>query len=163
LGPRVGKTEIAPPGASRGCPFIKVEASKYTEVGYSDGTWNQWSVILSRLPSTRSERKNSTKSRPRRAGRGRTRTRSAASAGASSRGRHSGRRDCRAREQTQRTREKLRLQLREGKLDSAWSTWKSRARYPSFEIISTKRVEEMDVNIRTCFPACWPAEEKTQK
>ena len=35
IGPTgVGKTEIAPPRALTSAPFIKVEASKFTEVGY---------------------------------------------------------------------------------------------------------------------------------
>src|SRR5208337_3184382 len=53
------------------------------------------------------------------------------------------------REQTKRTREKLRAQLREGKLDQRMVDLEVRERaMPSFEIISNQGIEEMDVNIK---------------
>jgi len=47
IGPTgVGKTEIARRLAKLdNSPFIKVEASKFTEVGYWGGTSNRWSAI----------------------------------------------------------------------------------------------------------------------
>src|SRR6516162_2280686 len=58
------------------------------------------------------------------------------------------------REQTKRTREKLRAQLREGKLDQRMVDLEVRERaMPSFEIISNQGIEEMDVNLRTCSAA----------
>ena len=53
------------------------------------------------------------------------------------------------REQTKRTREKLRAQLREGKLDQRMVDLEVRERaMPSFEIISNQGIEEMDVNVK---------------
>jgi ATP-dependent HslUV protease ATP-binding subunit HslU len=53
------------------------------------------------------------------------------------------------REQTKRTREKLRAQLREGKLDQRMVDLEVRERaMPSFEIISNQGIEEMDVNLK---------------
>ena len=52
-----------------------------------------------------------------------------------------------ASESQSRTREKLRQQLREGKLDDRQVEIETRERnFPSFEIISNQGVEEMDVN-----------------
>src|SRR5437016_4949811 len=52
-----------------------------------------------------------------------------------------------------RTREKLRQQLREGKLDERMVELEVRERnFPSFEIISNQGVEEMDVNIKDMLP-----------
>jgi len=53
------------------------------------------------------------------------------------------------REQIKRTREKLRAQLREGKLDQRMVDLEVRERsMPSFEIISNQGIEEMDVNVK---------------
>nr|MBA3913368.1 AAA family ATPase [Terriglobales bacterium] len=52
-----------------------------------------------------------------------------------------------------RTREKLRQQLREGKLDDRTVEIEVRERnFPSFEIISNQGVEEMDVNLKDMLP-----------
>ena len=54
IGPTgVGKTEIARRLAQlAGAPFIKVEASKFTEVGYVGATWSRWCATSWRAPST---------------------------------------------------------------------------------------------------------------
>src|SRR4051794_16293799 len=52
-----------------------------------------------------------------------------------------------------RTREKLRQQLREGKLDDRLVELEVREKsFPAFEIISNQGVEEMDVNIKDMLP-----------
>jgi len=68
------------------------------------------------------------------------------------------------REQIQRTREKLRVQLREGKLDQRMVDLEVRERaMPSFEIISNQGVEEMDVNLKDMLSRLLrAAEEKAQ-
>src|SRR5256712_2203037 len=63
-----------------------------------------------------------------------------------------------------RTREKLRQQLREGKLDERMVELEVRERnFPSFEIISNQVVEEMDVNIKDMLPNIFGQRTKKRK
>jgi len=63
-----------------------------------------------------------------------------------------------------RTREKLRQQLREGKLDERIVEIEVRERnFPSFEIISNQGVEEMDVNIKDMLPNIFGQRSKKRK
>jgi ATP-dependent HslUV protease ATP-binding subunit HslU len=63
-----------------------------------------------------------------------------------------------------RTREKLRQQLREGKLDERTVEIETRERnFPSFEIISNQGVEEMDVNIKDMLPNIFGQRTKKRK
>src|SRR6266536_627588 len=63
-----------------------------------------------------------------------------------------------------RTREKLRQQLREGKLDDRMVEIEVRERnFPSFEIISNQGVEEMDVNIKDMLPNIFGQRTKKRK
>ena len=63
-----------------------------------------------------------------------------------------------------RTREKLRQQLREGKLDERMVEIDVRERnFPSFEIISNQGVEEMDVNIKDMLPNIFGQRTKKRK
>ena len=63
-----------------------------------------------------------------------------------------------------RTREKLRTQLREGKLDERMVEIDVRERnFPSFEIISNQGVEEMDVNIKDMLPNIFGQRSKKRK
>jgi ATP-dependent HslUV protease ATP-binding subunit HslU len=63
-----------------------------------------------------------------------------------------------------RTREKLRQQLREGKLDDRTVEIEVRERnFPSFEIISNQGVEEMDVNIKDMLPNIFGSRTKKRK
>jgi ATP-dependent HslUV protease ATP-binding subunit HslU len=63
-----------------------------------------------------------------------------------------------------RTREKLRQQLREGKLDERIVEIDVRERnFPSFEIISNQGVEEMDVNIKDMLPNIFGQRTKKRK
>jgi ATP-dependent HslUV protease ATP-binding subunit HslU len=68
------------------------------------------------------------------------------------------------REQTQRTREKLRAQLREGKLDQRMVDLEVRERaMPSFEIISNQGIEEMDVNLKDMLSGFFGQQKKKRK
>jgi len=69
------------------------------------------------------------------------------------------------REQTQRTREKLRTQLREGKLDQRMVDLEVRERaMPSFEIVSNQGVEEMDIGkIQDMFSGMFGQQKKKRK
>src|SRR5260221_1572686 len=63
-----------------------------------------------------------------------------------------------------RTREKLRQQLREGKLDESMVELEVRERStPAFEIISNQGVEEMDINIKDMLPNIFGQRTKKRK
>jgi ATP-dependent HslUV protease ATP-binding subunit HslU len=63
-----------------------------------------------------------------------------------------------------RTREKLRQQLREGKLDDRMVELEVREKsFPAFEIISNQGVEEMDVNIKDMLPNIFGQRSKKRK
>ncbi|HEV3038588.1 MAG TPA: ATP-dependent protease ATPase subunit HslU [Candidatus Angelobacter sp.] len=65
---------------------------------------------------------------------------------------------------TSRTREKLRQQLREGKLDERMVELDVRERsMPAFEIISNQGVEEMDINIKEMLPNIFGQRTKRRK
>jgi ATP-dependent HslUV protease ATP-binding subunit HslU len=67
-------------------------------------------------------------------------------------------------ESSSRTREKLRQQLREGKLDDRTVEIDVRERnFPSFEIISNQGVEEMDVNLKDMLPNLFGQRTKKRK
>jgi ATP-dependent HslUV protease ATP-binding subunit HslU len=155
IGPTgVGKTEIARRLARlAGCPFVKVEASKYTEVGYvgRDVESMVRDLVETSIDMVREEKLDEVADRAEQAAEERvldlllppspppvagTSEMEAAA----------------QREQSQRTREKLRTQLREGKLDQRMVDLEVRERsMPSFEIISNQGVEDMDVNMKDMF------------
>ncbi len=63
-----------------------------------------------------------------------------------------------------RTREKFRQQLREGRLDTRVVEMEVRERnFPSFEIITNQGVEEMDVNLKDMMPGLFGGRTKTRK
>jgi ATP-dependent HslUV protease ATP-binding subunit HslU len=67
-------------------------------------------------------------------------------------------------ESSTRTREKLRQQLREGKLDDRMVEIDVRERnFPSFEILTNQGVEEMDVNIKDMLPNIFGQRTKKRK
>jgi len=167
IGPTgVGKTEIARRLARlAGCPFIKVEASKYTEVGYvgRDVESMVRDLVETSIDMIREEKLDEVADRAEQAAEERVLDlllppppppapgipESEASA---------------QREQNQRTREKLRVQLREGKLDQRMVDLEVRERaMPSFEIISNQGVEEMGVNIQDMLSGMFGQQKKKRK
>ncbi len=67
-------------------------------------------------------------------------------------------------ESSSRTREKLRQQLREGKLDDRMVEIDVREKnFPSFEILTNQGVEEMDVNIKDMLPNIFGQRTKKRK
>jgi len=167
IGPTgVGKTEIARRLARlAGCPFIKVEASKYTEVGYvgRDVESMVRDLVETAIDMIREEKLDEVADRAEQAAEERVLDlllplspppapgTSEADAAAQ-------------REQSQRTREKLRAQLREGKLDQRMVDLEVRERMmPSFEIISNQGVEEMDVNIKDMLSGMFGQQKKKRK
>ena len=152
IGPTgVGKTEIARRLARlAGCPFVKVEASKYTEVGYvgRDVESMVRDLVETAIDMVREEKLDEVAERAEQTAEERIldlllppspRLDIAAPPGA----------EAAQREQEKRTRDKLRGQLREGKLDQRMVEVEVRERnMPAFEIISNQGVEEMDINIK---------------
>src|SRR5687768_12767431 len=68
------------------------------------------------------------------------------------------------REQAQRTREKLREQLREGRLDHKQVEIDVRERsFPSFEIIAGSSVEEIDINMKDMLPGLFQGRMKKRR
>jgi len=68
------------------------------------------------------------------------------------------------REQAQRTREKLREQLRDGRLDQKQVEIDVRERsFPSFEIIAGSSVEEVDINVKDMLPGLFQGRTKKRR
>jgi ATP-dependent HslUV protease ATP-binding subunit HslU len=155
IGPTgVGKTEIARRLARlAGCPFVKVEASKYTEVGYvgRDVESMVRDLVETSIDMVREEKLDEVADRAEQTAEERVLDLLLPPSSPPAQG-TSEAELAQQREQTQRTREKLRAQLREGKLDQRMVDLEVRERaMPSFEIISNQGVEEMDVNIKDMF------------
>jgi ATP-dependent HslUV protease ATP-binding subunit HslU len=174
IGPTgVGKTEIARRLAKlANSPFLKVEASKFTEVGYVGRDVESMirDLVEIAIDMIRGEKLEdvadkaelnaeerlldillppSPPSRP---------AESSASGGVVIDG------GTGLTEPSSRTREKLRQQLREGKLDDRMVEIETRERnFPSFEIISNQGVEEMDVNIKDMLPNIFGQRTKKRK
>ena len=167
IGPTgVGKTEIARRLARlAGCPFVKVEASKYTEVGYvgRDVESMVRDLVEMSIDMVREEKLDEVAERAEQAAEERVLDvllpPPPPSAPATSES------DAAAqREQNQRTREKLRAQLREGKLDQRMVDLEVRERMmPSFEVISNQGVEEMDVNFKEMLSGMFGQQKKKRK
>src|SRR5262249_18501626 len=170
IGPTgVGKTEIARRLARlAGCPFVKVEASKYTEVGYvgRDVESMVRDLVEASIDMVREEKLDEVADRAEQAAEERVldlllppSPPPAATPGGVTEAESASQR-----EQNQRTREKLRAQLREGKLDQRMVDIEVRERaMPSFEIISNQGVEEMDNNIRDMLSGMFGQQKKKRK
>jgi len=167
IGPTgVGKTEIARRLARlAGCPFVKVEASKYTEVGYvgRDVESMVRDLVETSIDMIREEKLDEVADRAEQAAEERVLDLLLPPPPPPAPGTAEG--DLAAqREQTQRTRDKLRAQLREGKLDLRMVDLEVRERaMPSFEIISNQGIEEMDVNLKDMLSGFFGQQKKKRK
>jgi ATP-dependent HslUV protease ATP-binding subunit HslU len=174
IGPTgVGKTEIARRLAKlANSPFLKVEASKFTEVGYvgRDVESMVRDLVEIAIDNVREEKLEDVADKaelnaeerlldillppsppPRPDG-------SSSSGGVVIDG------STALTESSSRTREKLRQQLREGKLDERMVEIDVRERnFPSFEILTNQGVEEMDVNIKDMLPNIFGQRTKKRK
>ena len=173
IGPTgVGKTEIARRLAKlANSPFLKVEASKFTEVGYVGRDVESMirDLVEIAIEMVREEKLEDVSDkaelnaeerlldillppatqRPADGSNGGLVLEGTTSSGG---------------ESQSRTREKLRQQLREGKLDDRTVEIDVRERnFPSFEIISNQGVEEMDVNIKDMIPNIFGQRTKKRK
>ena len=153
IGPTgVGKTEIARRLARLAqSPFIKVEASKFTEVGYvgRDVESMVRDLVELAVDMVREERLVEVREKAQQNAEERLLDLllpPIQPVGANE--------DARAaREFAQRTREKFREQLREGRLDNRAVEVDVREKmFPSFEIVAGSSVEEIDINIKDMLP-----------
>jgi ATP-dependent HslUV protease ATP-binding subunit HslU len=155
IGPTgVGKTEIARRLAKlANSPFLKVEASKFTEVGYvgRDVETMIRDLVEISIDMVRNEKLEEVADKADANAEERILDLLLPSTpGPSTPGDEAARA---ATEQWNRTREKLRAQLREGKLDDRTVEIEVKERnFPAFEIISNQGIEEMDINIKDILP-----------
>jgi ATP-dependent HslUV protease ATP-binding subunit HslU len=154
IGPTgVGKTEIARRLAKLAqSPFIKVEASKFTEVGYVGRDVESMIRDLTEIAVelVREERTAEVREKAKMAAEERVLDLLLPPLPAGSDYDDNA---AAVREQAQRTREKLREQLREGRLDHKQLEIDVRERsFPSFEIIAGSSVEEVDINVKDMLP-----------
>ncbi len=152
IGPTgVGKTEIARRLARlAGCPFVKVEASKYTEVGYvgRDVESMVRDLVENSIDMVREEKLDEVADRAEQAAEERLLDLLLPS-GAPPPPTGDAAAEAQRQEQISRTREKLRAQFRDAKLDQRIVEVEVRERsMPAFEIVSSQGVEEMDINVR---------------
>ena len=166
IGPTgVGKTEIARRLARlAGCPFVKVEASKYTEVGYvgRDVESMVRDLVETSIDMVREEKLDEVADRAEQSAEERLLDLLLPSAPVNIEGGAAA--EAQRREQVQRTRDKLRAQLREGKLDQRLVEVEVRERsVPSFEIISNQGVEEMDINVKDMLSGMFGQQKKKRK
>ena len=150
IGPTgVGKTEIARRLAKLAqSPFIKVEASKFTEVGYvgRDVESMVRDLVELAVDMVREERRAEVHEKARAAAEERVLDLLLPPLPAAS---EYDEQASSIRDQASRTREKLREQLREGRLDHKTLEIDVRDRsFPSFEIIAGSSVEEVDINVK---------------
>ena len=173
IGPTgVGKTEIARRLARlAGCPFVKVEASKYTEVGYVGRDVESMirDLVETAIDMVREEKLDEVAERAEQAAEERLLDLllppSPAPVESDSPALRSPRcADDRCAATTDRTREKLRAQLREGKLDQRMVEVEVRERaMPAFEIVSNQGIEEMDINVKDMLSGFFGQQKKKRK
>jgi ATP-dependent HslUV protease ATP-binding subunit HslU len=166
IGPTgVGKTEIARRLARlAGCPFVKVEASKYTEVGYvgRDVESMVRDLVETAIDMVREEKLDEVAERAEQSAEDRLLDLLLPPSPISSDTTPAA--EIQRREQVARTREKLRAQLREGKLDQRMVEVEVRERQlPSFEIITNQGVEEMDINVKDMLSGMFGQQKKKRK
>jgi ATP-dependent HslUV protease ATP-binding subunit HslU len=187
IGPTgVGKTEIARRLAKlTNSPFLKVEASKFTEVGYvgRDVESIVRDLVEIAIDMVREEKMEEVEDKAELAAEDRlidlllppTPTAATAAAAVHEPGSnviqlpattsqddsHS---EDKPGEREQRTREKLRQQFREGKLDERTVELDVRDRnQPSFEVITNQGSEEMDINLKDMLPGLFGQRTKKRK
>ena len=167
IGPTgVGKTEIARRLARLAqSPFLKVEASKFTEVGYVGRDVESMVRDLVEIAVTlvRDERQAEVREKARQAAEERLLDLLLPPAPTSTFGEGSHEARTTAEQQTS-TREKLREQLRAGKLDTKTVEVEVRDRgMPSFEILSGSSVEEIGLNLRDMLPGVFQGKTRRRR
>src|SRR5579859_2272201 len=168
IGPTgVGKTEIARRLAKlANSPFLKVEASKFTEVGYvgRDVESMVRDLVEIAIDMVREEKLEEVAEKAELNAEERLLDLLLPAAPAQPQPTAGFALATEDSDSTSRTREKLRQQLREGKLDERVVELEVRERsMPAFEIISNQGVEEMDINIKEMLPNIFGQRTKRRK
>jgi ATP-dependent HslUV protease ATP-binding subunit HslU len=168
IGPTgVGKTEIARRLARlAGSPFLKVEASKFTEVGYVGRDVESMirDLVEIAIDMLREERLEDVAEKAEELAESRLLDLLLPPPPAPSSTSPAGFALPADGDSSSRSREKIRQQLREGALDEKIVELEVRERnMPAFEIISNQGVEEMDINIKDMLPNIFGQRTKRRK
>ncbi len=172
IGPTgVGKTEIARRLAKlTNSPFLKVEASKFTEVGYVGRDVESMirDLVEIAIDMVREEKLEDVSDKAELNAEERLLDLLLPSPAPSRSGGDGGSgvviEGSTLAESSSRTREKLRQQLREGRLDDRMVELDVREKsFPAFEIVSNQGVEEMDINIKDMLPNIFGQRTKKRK
>lgn len=167
IGPTgVGKTEIARRLAKlAGAPFLKVEASKFTEVGYVGRDVESMIRDLMELSMNmvKTEHMGKVQEKAQVLAEDRVldlllpppRSPKGTDKGTDSEGEE--------KEQYKDTRERLRKQLREGKLDSRYVDIEVREKMMPFGVISNVGMEELEINLKEMLGSFLPEKSKRKK
>ena len=153
IGPTgVGKTEIARRLARLAdAPFIKVEASKFTEVGYVGRDVESIVRDLTEVAVHMVREEKTAEIRDRAKARTEQRLVELLMPPLPDR-------------EAEETRGKLRMLLREGKLDDRLVEVEVADKtFPSFEIVTNQGVEEMDINVKEMLPGLFGSKKKRRK
>jgi len=166
IGPTgVGKTEIARRLAKlANSPFLKVEASKFTEVGYVGRDVESMirDLVEISIDMVRNEKLEEVTDKAEANAEERILDLLLPSAPTPAVSTDESTRT--TMDQWNRTREKLRAQLHDGKLDERTVEIEVKERnFPAFEIISNQGVEEMDINIKDILPGFFGQRSKKRK
>ena len=159
MGPTgVGKTEVARRLARlSSSPFVKIEATKFTEVGYVGRDVDSMirDLIEMAIDMVREEKIEMVAERAEQNAEDRLleilmppQKPSEGESGIDS---------------TAKTREKLRVQLQEGKLDDRMVEIETKGRNNPIEIITNQGVEEMDINIKEMLPGLFGGQTRRRK
>jgi ATP-dependent HslUV protease ATP-binding subunit HslU len=157
IGPTgVGKTELARRLAKlANSPFLKVEASKFTEVGYVGRDVESMirDLVEISIDMVREERLNEVGERAERNAEERLLDLLMPPPAE----------NAEAPESIERTRDKLRDRLRAGKLDDRMVEVDVKERGPNFEISTVGGMEEMDINLKDVLPGLFGGRTKKRK
>ena len=168
IGPTgVGKTEIAR-RLSRlaNSPFLKVEASKFTEVGYVGRDVESMirDLVEISIDMVREEKLEDVADKAEQNTEERILDLLLPPNPVLNKGTENSEETVKAQQAFQKTREKLRAQLREGKLDDRSVEVDVRERsFPAFEIVTNSGVEEMDINVKDILPGIFGQKTKKRK
>src|SRR5947207_7410686 len=168
IGPTgVGKTEIARRLAKlANSPFMKVEASKFTEVGYEGGDVESMirDLVEIAIDMVGQEKLEDVADKAELSAEERVLDLLLPAPPQPQSNESAGYLIEPGTDSYSRSREKLRQQLREGKLDERMVELDVREKsFPAFEIISNQGVEEMDVNIKDMLPNIFGQRTKKRK